>query len=156
MRSHALFLAVLLFGCAGTGGGTRNQNAGAPEPMGNDEVMRDDTPAQSGTFLRVTIDAQPEIHIGEDEDLGLRVRVTNEGRDPIDAETLALQLRVDDLPPVALTVDGLGWRTLAPGQSAEWAQQNLGVSLLTEPGEHTLRLEINDAVSAPVRVRVSE
>lgn len=161
MRTHALLVAALLAaplaGCAGTAGGTRNETAGEPEPSGNDEVMRDDTPAQSGTILRVSIDARPEIHIGEEEDLGLRVRVTNEGAAPVSAESLALQLRVDDLPPVQLTMDPRhGWTTLAPGESAEWSNGNRGVRLFEEPGEHTLRLEVGDAVSEPVRVQVSE
>lgn len=155
MRSSLLLASLLAVGCA-TAGGVRNESAGRPEPAANDEVMRDDTPAQSGTLLSVTLDATPEIRIGREGDqLDLTVRVTNQGDEPISSESLAAQLHVDDMPGVGLDFRGHDWTILQPGESAEWHERNLGVRLFDEPGEHTLRLEVEGAVSAPVGVVVS-
>jgi hypothetical protein len=157
MRFTAFLATTLLIGCAGTAGGTRNEAAGRPEPSGNDEVMRDDVPAQHGTLLRVTLEANPEVHIGQQQDeLSLHVRLTNEGEDPIDASALAAQLILDDVPQTELDLTGHGWTTLQPGESAEWDHDNLGVRLFDEPGEHTLRLEVGDALSEPTPIRVSD
>jgi len=157
MRAPSIAAVLLLAGCAGSAGGTANHARGFPEPGANDEVMRDDTPAQHGTLVSVTLEASPEVHIGREADeLGLRVRVTNEGDTPLDAASLAAQLRVDDVPGVQLDLSGHGWTTLQPGESAEWDQRNLGVRLFDEPGDHTLRLDVGDAHSEPVHVQVTE
>lgn len=152
-----LIAAILVAGCAGTAGGMRNESAARPEPAANDEVMRDDTPAQHGALLSVSLDATPEIHLGsEGQELDLTVRITNTGDAPIEAEDLAAELRIDNHSGPRLQLSGHGWDTLAPGESAEWHERDFGVRLFEESDEHTLQLEVGDAISAPVRVLVSE
>lgn len=146
-----IWLALFAFACA-PAGGSRNETAGRPEPGAGDEIMRDDTPAQHGTLLQVGLEANPEVRVGHDEDLGLHVRITNVGDEPVSIDELAGQLRVDDDDPLRLELRGHGFDTLLPGQTAEWDEANLGVRLL--PGDHRLRLEINESESAPVDVHV--
>lgn len=157
MRWASIAAVLLLAGCAGSAGGTANHARGFPEPGANDEVMRDDTPAQHGTLVSVSLEANPEVHIGREADeLGLRVRVTNEGDTPIDVAELAARLRVDDLPVAEFDLSGHGWTILQPGESAEWDERNLGVRLFDGPGDHTLQLDVGDTHSEPVHVQVRE
>lgn len=152
-----LGLVLFTMGCAsaaGSAGGTAHHRAGFPEASGNDEVMRDGVPAQSGTALSVSLSSEPEVVIGEREDVSMHVVITNEGQEDVLAEALAAELRVDDGDPIELDLASHGFTRLAPGQSVEW-DENLGVRLLP-PGDHTLQLDVGESHSTPIHVLVRE
>ncbi|MFK7984997.1 MAG: hypothetical protein AB8I08_03125 [Sandaracinaceae bacterium] len=150
-------LVVFSLGCAssaGSAGGTAHHRAGFPEASGNDEVMRDGVPAQSGTALSVSLSSEPEVVIGERDDMSMHVVITNEGHEDVIADALAAELRIDGDDPIELDLAGHGFTHLAPGQSVEW-DENLGVRLLS-PGDHTLQLDVGEAHSTPIHVLVRE
>lgn len=148
-----LVASALVCAACAPSGGMQNQSAARPEPGAGDEVMRDDTPAQHGTVLEVGLEANPEVRVGYDpEELGLHLTITNVGDAPVSLDALEGRLRVDDGPPLALDLGGHGVTTLAPGETAEWDERNHGVRLL--PGDHRLRLEIDESESPTVDVHV--
>lgn len=141
---------VAALGCSGPSA-PPSHRAGFPEPSGNDEVMRDHVPAQSGRGITLDLSSEPEITIGEQES-AVHVTITNNTSEVLDAQDLAPELRIDGLPALQLDLAAQGFPRIAPGETVEF-DQNLGVRLLA-PGEHTLTLDLGESHSPPVRVLV--
>jgi hypothetical protein len=110
--------------------------------------------------LQVSLTVTPE-RVTEDELGGLTVRVSvaNEGAEPVDLQLPASRLTVDGRPLQAWNLAiGNGARdaresALPPGDSVE-AARVLGASLVREPGDHEVAIEVLGVRSAPVRLRV--
>ncbi len=139
-----------VFGCSGAAA-PPGHRAAFPEPSGNDEVMRDRVPAQSGRGVVLELSSDPQLTIGEQEP-AVHVTITNRTSEVLAAEALAPSLSVDGLPALRLDLASQGLLRIAPGETVEF-DQNLGVRLLT-PGEHTLTLDLGDSHSPPLRIRV--
>ena len=150
-----LLPALLAAGCGGAADGPTRHRVATPESSGNDEVMRDDVPAQSGTALTVTLSSDPELTLGERDDVDIHVLIRNDGAEEVLAASLAAQLRVDDRAPLSLSLGEHGITRLAPGETIEF-DENLGVRLIEAPGDHTLQLDIGSHHSLPIHILVRE
>ena len=111
--------------------------------------------------LHVSLEVTPE-HVSPEEldELTVRVSVENGGEETVDLQLPSSTLTVDGRPLQAWNLAiGNGARdaresALPPGDSIA-ATRVLGGSLVNEPGEHEIAIEVCGVRSDPVRVTVA-
>lgn len=110
--------------------------------------------------LRVELRVTPDRVASREEELSVRILVTNEGSETADAGIVASQLLVDGEPSMAWSLAisngarDVRERELPPGEQVE-ARRRLRGAFLGEPGEHELVVEAGGARSAPVSVALA-
>lgn len=110
--------------------------------------------------IRVELSVTPDrVSPADLDELRVRVAVTNESDEPVDLELPSSTLLVDGKPSLNWSLAiGNGARdereyALPAGESVS-AERVMGGSLVREPGEHEVTIEVLGVRSAPVRVVV--
>ena len=110
--------------------------------------------------LRVSLTVTPDrVDEGSIDELTVRVRVENDDDHTLDLQLPASRLSVDGKPLQAWNLAiGNGARdaresALTPGDAIE-AARVLGRSLVSDPGDHDVSIEVLGVHSEPVRVVV--